>query len=209
MDREVMEHYGWLIVVLIVGLSMIIMTSPVSNYIYANIKADTVKQIMDNRDIDATNNNISTSVKQYNIIYNTDGGKWEGPHITKYVKGKNTELPTNIYKEGYEFAGWYTDDTYTTRVSITSTHEGEITVYAKWVGQKYLISYNLNGGIFNDINDATFYYRTGETIDLTTNISKDGHTFKQWILAETQTPITKIEPTMTNDITIIAEWDKN
>ncbi len=42
-----------------------------------------------------------------------------------------TALPTNLYKPGYTFAGWYTTSTFDAGTEVT-TVSGNATVYAKW-----------------------------------------------------------------------------
>lgn len=72
-------------------------------------------------------------------------------------------------KEGYSFGGWYTDNTYTTKITeISEGSTGEYTLYAKW---NELINAEVKGytlGLKGDIN-LNFY------IDLPENISDEAY----------------------------------
>lgn len=55
------------------------------------------------------------------------------PQSQKIEKGKYATKPTNPTREGYIFAGWYTDKTFTTRFDFDSTLiNRSITLYARW-----------------------------------------------------------------------------
>ena len=49
-------------------------------------------------------------------------------------------------RTGYTFGGWYYEDSYTSPVenSIVTVTDSDITVYAKWTPETYIITYNLN-----------------------------------------------------------------
>ncbi len=69
-----------------------------------------------------------TEIK-HSITYNLDGGKLEN-EVTEYVEGKGlSTLPTPT-KEGYEFVGWYYNDTKVTEISKNLTED--IVLSAKW-----------------------------------------------------------------------------
>lgn len=209
MDKETIEHYGWIVVVLMVGLTMLLMSSPLSNHIYMSIRMSTVQQIIDNRDVNATNDTIITPVTYYNITYNLNGGTWEGAHINQYIGGSETYLPTNVYKVGYEFAGWSCSDAGILKNQTTlSTSAGKnITLTANWIGAKYNICYNLNGGTFTNDASVPFSYRNGASVTLPTTLTRQGYTFQGWYNETYTTKITKI--TGTGDQTVYAKWTKN
>lgn len=208
MDRETVEHYGWIVVVLILGLTLMIMSSPLSNYLYTSIRANTVKEIMENRDVNADNTTIITPVTHYYITYDTNGGSWEGNHITQFVSGTDTRLPTNIYRQGYEFAGWESSHTIKNGIIIDASVASNISVKAKWVSTQYNISYNLGGGKFTDDSTIPLHYKVGTSVKLPTNLVRDGYTFKGWYYANSSTKITRISG-VTGDQVVYAKWTKN
>lgn len=93
----------------------------------------------------------------YAINYNLDGGSFDGEHLTSYnVNSPTSSLPTPV-KDHYEFKGWYLDSEFTTPVSeISSGSTGALDVYASWEAEKYLITFNTNGG--SPIGDVEVSY---------------------------------------------------
>ena len=83
----------------------------------------------------------------YNITYHLDGGVLNTLSKDTYNFGSGLILyaPT---KEGYNFEGWYDNPEFTgskiTRISTTDS--GDKDLYAKWVEQQPVITYELNGG---------------------------------------------------------------
>lgn len=48
--------------------------------------------------------------KTFAVSFETNGGNITGGEITEYTYGTNIALPTEVAKEGYDFAGWYEDE---------------------------------------------------------------------------------------------------
>ena len=83
------------------------------------------------------------AVNSYNLILNANGGGF-APKVTFVSDGEEIK---NCYlyeqdtitayrpndKEGYIFAGWYTDDTFTSLFKFNGTIANDIILYAKWV----------------------------------------------------------------------------
>lgn len=67
----------------------------------------------------------------YTITFVTGEGASTIDPITVAYKTYATK-PANPVKEGYDFAGWYTDDTYTTVFDFYKTITKNYTLYAKW-----------------------------------------------------------------------------
>lgn len=77
---------------------------------------------------------IKYTPKTYKITYNTNGGTLSGSYKTSYtLKDGVYTLPTTITKTNNVFAGWYTDSSFTKKVTSVSVEENQnVTVYAKW-----------------------------------------------------------------------------
>ena len=75
------------------------------------------------------------SRNSYNITYELNGGTVTGNLTNSYIYGKEMILPNRVKKEGYTFAGWYTNNEFTGSpvTSISGTETGNKTFYAKWV----------------------------------------------------------------------------
>lgn len=77
---------------------------------------------------------VQFTVKNYGITYNLDGGNNADGNPSSY--NINTEFPVLLAdpnRDGYEFAGWYTDAEFTNQfVGIADITAGNVSVYAKW-----------------------------------------------------------------------------
>ena len=70
---------------------------------------------------------------KYKIIYNTNGG-------SQIAEGNQTNLPDPLpaaTKDGYDFAGWYTDADFTTIARPGQALTADTTLYAKWVEHRH------------------------------------------------------------------------
>ena len=70
---------------------------------------------------------------KYTITYNTNGG-------SQIAEEKQTSLPDPLpatTKDGYEFAGWYTDADFTTIARPGQALTADTTLYAKWVEHRH------------------------------------------------------------------------
>ncbi len=73
---------------------------------------------------------IYTTVKTYNvdIITNT------GSNLSKTVaEGSKVDLPTGLSKNGYTFAGWFSDEACTKVWNVNDTVSADIKIYALWI----------------------------------------------------------------------------
>ena len=130
-------------------------------------------------------------------------------------RGLGKVLKKNGYtKAGYKFVGWFTDNTFATAWNFnndTITEPKEI--YAKWELQKYSITYEVNGGIFESGYKVITEREYGKEVTLPTadNIAKYGFTFAGWYEDDTFTKSagTKIAGDVTKDVVLYASWTKN
>ncbi len=90
--------------------------------------------------------------KRENVTFETNGGFINGEKITDYVVGVETNLPTNVVKIGYNFAGWYENENLegepVTKILSDSTNAK--TFYAKWIANPDKAVYNkITGGMYH------------------------------------------------------------
>lgn len=71
----------------------------------------------------------------YNINYELNGGTATGTLTSTYLYGKELILSNKVEKQGYIFAGWYSNSTLTGNkiTTIGETETGNKTFYAKWI----------------------------------------------------------------------------
>lgn len=99
---------------------------------------------------------------KYTVSFDTDGGSTVETQTV--VTGDKATIPTSTpTKKGYNFVGWYTDNTYTTEFDFENTSiTDNTTIYAKFEDASII---RLNGYTFNKISTleelTTGYYVIG------------------------------------------------
>ena len=68
----------------------------------------------------------------YTVTYVLSGGTNAEGNPDTYTAGSDVVLG-NATREGYKFAGWYTDTQFKNNVSTLKNKSGDLTLYAKWV----------------------------------------------------------------------------
>lgn len=99
---------------------------------------------------------------KYTVSFDTDGGSTVESQ-TVVTGNKTTKPAVNPTKKGYNFVGWYTDNTYTTEFDFENTIiKDNTTIYAKFEDTSII---RLNGYTFNKISTleglTTGYYVIG------------------------------------------------
>ena len=148
----------------------------------------------------------------YSITFNTNGGTIKGNYVTGYSYGKGAELPTDVEKSGYTFAGWYGNEQLTgsAATAISNTEYGDKTYYAKWTANTYSVKLHLNGGNLADgVSDITAY-TYGNSIELPdrSEIVRSGYMFSGWYADEgfKDGPYTEISSTDSGNKEFYARW---
>ena len=151
------------------------------------------------------------TAKTYRVTLETNGGTIVGSGLTEYTCGQGAELPTNVEKSGYTFAGWYENDRFegSAVTAISDTEYGDKTYYAKWTANTYSITFNTNGGTIK--GNYVTGYSYGKGAELPTDVEKSGYTFAGWYGNEqlTGSAATAISNTEYGDKTYYAKWTAN
>lgn len=116
----------------------------------------------------------------YTIYFHTNGGNDSVHNSTKIVtyNGYYGVLPIPT-RERYEFVGWFTQlsggtqITSMTQVEIAGVH----TLYARWKGKTYNVSFYANGGYCSVNNKSVVYYENYGDLPVPT---KSGYNFSGW-----------------------------
>ena len=97
---------------------------------------------------------------------------------TGYQESKLTR-PSMSDIDNYRFDGWYRDEECTQKAEFDGTVTDNVTYYGKYVGQKYNISYELNGGTItsSDYTQGEVYPDTEITLP---TVTREGYTFDGW-----------------------------
>ncbi len=157
-------------------------------------------------DKDYTFKYVWKTAPKVKITFNPNGGKVSQTSKTVYHYSTYGTLPKPTRK-GYTFMGWYTAKTGGTKIvasTATKTTKSR-TLFARWSLTKYKITYNLNKGINNKKNLATYTMKT-KTFSFK-NPSRKGYIFKGWYTDKKfKKKITSIKKGSTGNKTIYAKW---
>jgi uncharacterized repeat protein (TIGR02543 family) len=142
------------------------------------------------------------NINSYTMTFNSMGGSPINPVTQNY--GSQITVP-NPAKEGYDFAGWYTSETYTTLYTVTTMPDTNTTVFAKWTASPYSITFNSNGGTVVSSISANY----NDVVTKPAAPTKVGHTFVDWYSDITlNTPF--VFTTMpVGGATLYAKWSVN
>ena len=116
----------------------------------------------------------------YTVTFNLNGGDSVSQN-TKSVTYDSPygDLPVPL-RSRYSFQGWYTDTSFTTEVNSSDIYTiiGNQTLYAKWLGDDYTITFNNNGGE-GEMETVTFVYGNSVTLPANQFVKEEYH-LKGW-----------------------------
>ena len=143
------------------------------------------------------------SINEYTIRFESNGGTRVAPITQNYAT--SVTAPEAPSKNGYTFAGWYSNATLTSKYTFSTMPAENITLYAKWTLETYNITYNLNGGTNNSKNPATYTITSAKiTLEAPT---KNGYSFAGWYTdAGCTTAITEIASGSYGVVEVFAKW---
>lgn len=147
--------------------------------------------------------NITTA---FTITYSLDGGTNHTGNPAAYLPDTGAIRLYPPEREGYVFAGWYTDSAMTRQITELSTTaaSGDITLYARWK-PILSITYELDGGTNHSDNPST--YVPGDPVRLLAP-TKAGYVFAGWFTDKKLTqPITELTEANTASLALYAKWE--
>lgn len=114
----------------------------------------------------------------YTVTFNSNGGSAVAP-IDDVASGSLIEEPTEPTKEGSEFAGWFTEDTFDNQWDFAiDTVTGGVTLYAKWTKITYVVTFDSQGG--SDPVPATIDVHLYDPYGPLAVTELAGYVFKGW-----------------------------
>ena len=137
------------------------------------------------------------------ISFNADGGEVSPTSKTILPGTAIGDLPTPS-KIGYDFAGWYTDDTYTTEVTSSMVFNTTTSIISKWEElDDITITFDADGG---EVSPSSRTMLPGMTIGELPIPEKEDNNFVGWYTDNTYT--TEVTSSMVFDAStsIIAKW---
>lgn len=149
---------------------------------------------------------------QYTVILDPTGGTVQPSSIVvtfDSTYGAEGSLPVPV-KDGFEFEGWFTEDSGGTRVDDDTkvTVPEDHTIYAHWKEEpppttRVTVTFDPKGG---EVNPQTKEYDSGAALTGLPVPTYTHHGFKGWFYEEGYETRVKETDTVTSDITVYAKW---
>lgn len=114
----------------------------------------------------------------------------------------NVQLPEPT-KAGYDFAGWYTQETGGTQVTSPYMPTSDITLYAHWTAKTYTVTFNPGNGTVSPTSKTVTY---NETYGILPTPTRTGFDFDGWKEPNGNTITETDKVNITGDITLTASW---
>lgn len=143
--------------------------------------------------------NENYDLKYHKVIFNTTNGLSSIQQIVEH--GRTAMKPENPKREGYSFAGWYTDDIFSKPYDFTTIITDDINLYAKWNNQ-YKVSFISNGGGALE----TQMIESGDKVIQPSDPTKYGMLFDGWYTDSTLKNKYDFNTSVDSDITLYARW---
>ncbi|WP_179090274.1 InlB B-repeat-containing protein [Paenibacillus sp. FSL H8-0548] len=139
----------------------------------------------------------------YTVSFNSNGGTEVAGQTVE--EGAVASAPGAPIKEGHTFGGWYSDSKLANAYGFTAAVTGNITLYAKWTINSYIVSFNSNSG--SSVNSQSVNYGgSAATPDAPT---RTGHTFEGWYSDSKLANAYGFTAAVTGNITLYAKWTIN
>jgi len=162
-------------------------------------------------DIDAKTYYAKWTANTYSVTLNTNGGTIISGNVTSYTYNTGANLPTNVTRTGYTFAGWYESSAFSGSVvtQITATDIGAKTYYAKWTTNTYTVTINPNGGSYNGSTANSAVSGSYGTTTTVADPTREGYTFAGWVATKTQYDAEWMQILYHNNVNGTQLFDKN
>ena len=134
---------------------------------------------------------------KYTVQFDTN----DGTAVSDMTVSTIAKSPVTT-KKGYTFVGWYTESSFTNKVTFPYEVTKAQTLYAKWEKNKYTVRFDTNDG--TAVNDMTV-----STIAKSPETTKKGYTFVGWYTESAFTNKVTFPYEVTKAQTLYAKWEKN
>ncbi len=144
---------------------------------------------------------FSSQMENFTVTFNLN---YDGSTNTTQdvASGSAVEKPQPPTRDGYTFAGWYTDTDCTVEYNFSGVVTKNITLYAKWTINTYTVTFNTDGG--SAVDSQTVNYNS--TATKPTAPIKEGYTFAGWYTDTECTVEYNFSGVVTENITLYAKW---
>ncbi len=148
----------------------------------------------------------ATPVVNRKITYNTNGGSAIAPQT--YPVGSVISKPADPQKDGFTFGGWFSDAQLQQAFTFTTMPDQDLTLYAKWSGQQYTVTFDVNEGNPWSEGEGSKTVASGEAYGALPVPVRAGWGFSGWYTERVAGDKVSAETivVLTTDQTLYAHW---
>lgn len=139
-------------------------------------------------------------INTYTITFEVNGGSSINDVVVN--EGAYVNEPSVPEKEGFLFMGWFVDSNLSVEAQFTQPIIENMTLYAKWEKQAFVLSFQTTGG--TSIQSIDILY--GDPINLPINPVKEGFIFDGWYVDHNYAVSFEDTSMPAHDITLYAKW---
>lgn len=140
----------------------------------------------------------------YTVTFVLDGGTLE-QNTQTINHGEKAQQPQTPTKEGYTFAGWYTNETKDVMFNFeTTTITSETSIYAKWTIKTYEVRFMVDNGELTEEDKVQNVEHNQKAMEKTP--TKEGYDFGGWYTEEDLTNKFDFETLITEAKTLYPKW---
>lgn len=123
--------------------------------------------------------------RTYTITYQLDGGTNAVANPSTYTAESAAILLQDPSRQGYTFAGWFDNASFTepALTEIPAQSLEDITLYAKWNANTYIVTFDAQGGSAPSPSTKTVTFDAAYGTLPTTTFSETGYVFGGWYTA--------------------------
>ena len=164
-------------------------------------------------------------VKQVSVTFD-DGIAGNTDAVETVDYGQAVAAPADPAREGYDFAGWYTDADCTAPYDFNTPVTGDLTLYAKWVeveqpgtdpdepgtdpedpvAETHKVTFD---DCLASTQNPVVEVKDGETVAKPADPTCKGYTFLGWYSDTALTQAWDFSAPVTKDMTLWAKWEKD
>ena len=169
----------------------------------AETTADTTQEETSQEDDIGSTSSNAPEVRYFAVTFETFGGTDIAPQSVEF--GKTATKPTDPTKDGYIFAGWYTDSGLTAIFSFGEAVAKSITLFAKWIDASvptFTVTFEADGGCSVDSQTV----EPGKNATKPADPTRDGLVFAGWYTDVDCTTVFDFDEPITKHIILYAKW---
>lgn len=153
----------------------------------------------------ATETPAAQPAASYTVSFVTDGGTDVASQTV--TSGNKATRPANPSKTGCTFAGWYTNNTFTTAFDFDTAITANTVLYAKWdiAEGYYKVTFDANGGTLAT-SSSWMSVQSGTSLAAPAEPTKENAIFGGWYTDAECTNAFAFPHTITQAVTLYAKW---